>query len=111
MSPLITMIEGRNPQQKQLIIAIFGFPTPNFRLVIRLIITHLCIWRLLTLIALCVVCITEFLKISLFTCIGVLVLEARLYEFLYCPSMWESFEIVMVFLSLGDLGERELMKD
>jgi hypothetical protein len=101
------MIEGRNPQQKQLIIATFGFPTPSF----RLIITQVCIWRLLMLIALCVVCVTEFLKISLFMCIGALVLEARLYEFLYCPSMWESFEIVVAFSSLGDLGERELTKD
>jgi hypothetical protein len=105
------MMEGRNPQQKQLIIATFGFPTPSFRLVIRLIITQVCVWRLLMLVALCVICITEFLKISLFTCIGALVLEARLHEFLYCPSMWELFEIVMVFSSLGDLGERELMKD
>jgi len=50
------------------------------------------------------------LEISLFTCISALVLEARLDEFFNCPSMWESFEILVAFSSLGDLGEREFMK-
>ena len=47
----------------------------------RLIITHVTIKRLLTAIAPCVIAITKFLEISPFTCIGTLVLEARLDEF------------------------------
>ena len=38
-----------------------------------------------------------------------LVLEARLDEFFNWPSMWEFFKISVMFLSLGDLGEREFM--
>jgi len=34
--------------------------------------------------------------------IATLVLEAGLDKFLDCPAMWENFEVVMVFLSLGD---------
>ena len=60
-------------------------------------------------VAPCVVYITEFFEISLFMCISVLVLEARLDEFFNWPPMWESFEIFMMFSSLGDLGEREFM--
>jgi hypothetical protein len=41
----------------------------------------------------------------------VLVLEARLDKFFNCPSIWNSFEILVEFSSLGDLGEREFMKD
>jgi hypothetical protein len=44
-------------------------------------------------------------------CISALVLEARLDKFFNCPSMWELLEILMAFLSLGDLDEREFIKD
>jgi len=46
----------------------------------------------------------------MFMCISMLVLEARLDEFFNCPSMWELFEIVVAFSSLG-VGEKEFMKD
>jgi hypothetical protein len=40
-----------------------------------------------------------------------LVLETRLDEFFNCPPMWELLEILVAFSSLGDLDERESMKD
>ena len=43
-------------------------------------------------------------------CISTLVFKATLDEFFNCPSMWESLEMLVVFSSLGDLGEREFME-
>ena len=43
----------------------------------------------------------------MFTGIVVLVLEAGLDKFFNCPAMWESLEVVMVLLSLGDPSKNE----
>ena len=39
--------------------------------------------------------------------IGTLVLEAGFNKFFYCPAMWESLEVVVVFSSLGDPSKNE----
>ena len=66
-----------------LLIITFKFPIFSF----WLITIHVTIQRLFRTVAPCIVYITEFFEISLFMCISMLVLEARLDEFFDWPSM------------------------
>lgn len=77
--------------------ATFEFPVSCFRLIISI---HIVVYGLLVTVAPCV-CITELFKISPFTCISTLVLQAGLDELFNCPSMRESFEKLVAFSSLG----------